>query len=102
MKIRHLFLALAAIALAIGLGTNAYAFHSGGVAECSGCHSMHSPYPGGNSLLVGADQSSACLSCHQHAGDTAPSSYHVSTADGDMPIGTAPLQRNPGGDFGWL
>lgn len=99
---RYTFLALAAVALAIGLGTNAYAFHTGGVAECSGCHSMHSPYPGGNSLLVGADQSSACLSCHQHAGDTGPSSYHISTADGDMPTGTAPLQRGPGGDFGWL
>jgi hypothetical protein len=93
---------LAAALLAVGVSTTSYAFHSGGVAECGGCHSMHSPAPGGTFLLVGTDQSSACLTCHQHAGDTAPSSYHISTAEADMPAGTAPLQRTPGGDFGWL
>jgi len=92
----------AAALLTIGLSGMAYAFHSGGVAECEGCHSMHSPKAGGRSLLVGIDQSSACLTCHEHAGDTGPSSYHVSTASADMPTGTAPLQRTPGGDFGWL
>jgi hypothetical protein len=85
----------------------AYAFHSGGVAECGGCHSMHSPkvptgQTSGSFLLIGSDQSSTCLTCHEHAGDTGPSSYHVSTASADMPAGTAPLQRTPGGDFGWL
>jgi len=64
-------LALAAFAI-VGFAGNAYAFHSGGVAECGGCHSMHSPTPGGSFLLVGTDQSSACLTCHQHAGDTGP------------------------------
>jgi len=93
---------LSAALLAIGIGTTASAFHSGGVAECGGCHSMHSPAAGGSFLLVGTDQSSTCLSCHEHAGDTGPSSYHVSTAEADMPVGTAPLQRTPGGDFGWL
>lgn len=78
------------------------AFHSGGVAECGGCHSMHSPSPTGSFLLIGTDQSSTCLSCHQHAGDTAPTSYHVSTDPGDMPVGVPPKQRSPGGDFGWL
>jgi predicted CXXCH cytochrome family protein len=78
------------------------AFHSGGVAECSGCHSMHSPAATGTSLLKNSDQSSTCLSCHLHAGDTAPNGYHVATADADMPKGKAPLQRTPGGDFGWL
>jgi len=63
---------------------------------------MHSPAPGGSFLLVGTDQSSTCLTCHQHAGDTGPSSYHISTAETDMPAGSAPLQRTPGGDFGWL
>jgi predicted CXXCH cytochrome family protein len=93
---------LMATILALGLSGMAYAFHSGGVAECGGCHSMHSPAATGTFLLVGADQSSACLSCHEHAGDTGPSSYHVSSAAADMPAGTAPLQRTPGGDFGWL
>jgi len=91
-----------AVLLSFALGGSAYAFHGGGVAECGGCHSMHSPKAGGSFLLVGTDQSSTCLSCHEHAGDTGPSSYHISTADADMPAGTAPKQRTPGGDFGWL
>ncbi|HPK71424.1 MAG TPA: hypothetical protein PLN93_05760 [Vicinamibacterales bacterium] len=78
------------------------AFHSGGVAECGGCHSMHSPKPGGNYLLVGTDGASTCLSCHMHAGDTGPNGYHIATAESDMPAGVPPLQRTPGGDFGWL
>ncbi len=93
---------LSAALLAIGIGTTAFAFHSGGVAECGGCHSMHSPKAGGTFRLVGSDQSSTCLNCHQRAGDTGPTSYHISTAPANMPTGTAPLQRTPGGDFGWL
>jgi len=100
--VRWGFIALAAVVLALGLGGAAYAFHSGGVAECTGCHSMHSPAAGGSFLLVASDQSSTCLSCHEHAGDTGPSSYHVSTAEADMPAGVPPKQRSPGGDFGWL
>ncbi|MGV1101034.1 cytochrome C [Thiovibrio sp. JS02] len=88
--------------LTIGLAGSALAFHSGGVAECGGCHSMHSPAPAGSFLLNGSDQSSTCLNCHEHAGDTGPSNYHISTADADMPVGVAPLQRTPGGDFGWV
>jgi hypothetical protein len=93
---------VAAATLGLALGGVAYAFHSGGVAECNGCHSMHQPKAGGSFLLIGTDPSSTCLSCHEHAGDTGPSSYHVSTAPADMPAGVAPLQRSPGGDFGWL
>lgn len=93
---------LVAALLALGLGGTAYAFHSGGVAECTGCHSMHSPKAGGSFLLVGIDQSSTCLTCHEHAGDTGPTSYHISTAPADMPAGAPPKQRTPGGDFGWL
>lgn len=77
-------------------------FHSGGVGECGGCHSMHSPKPGGTSLLVGSDVSSTCLVCHEHAGDTGPTTYHISTALADMPSGVPPKQRTPGGDFGWV
>jgi len=94
-------LALAVVAIAAFAG-NAYAFHSGGVAECGGCHSIHSPKAGGSYLLVGIDASSTCLSCHQNAADTGPSSYHVSTAPGSLGPGQAPLQRGPGGDFGWI
>jgi len=93
---------LMATLLALGFSGVAYAFHAGGVAECGGCHSMHFPKAGGSFLLVGTDTSSTCLSCHEKAGDTAPSSYHVSTAVADMPDGVPPLQRGPAGDFGWV
>ena len=92
----------AAVVFTLALGGLAYAFHSGGVAECGGCHSMHAPKAGGSFLLIGTDASSTCLSCHQHKGDTGPSSYHISTDPADMPIGIPPKQRTPGGDFGWL
>jgi hypothetical protein len=103
MKFMKLSLMIVASALfTVGLGGAAYAFHSGGVAECEGCHSMHSPKTGGSFLLVGTDASSTCLTCHEHAGDTGPSSYHISTATTDLGAGVAPKQRTPGGDFGWL
>lgn len=79
----------------------AYAFHDGGVAECIGCHSMHEPVAT-SYLLVATDQSSTCLTCHENLGDTGPRSYHISTHANDMPAGSPPLQRSPGGDFGWL
>jgi predicted CXXCH cytochrome family protein len=104
MRLIKLGLALGAAAVVLFAygGSTPQAFHSGGVAECSGCHSMHSPKSSGSFLLIGSDQSSTCLTCHMHAGDTGPSSYHVATADADMPSGVAPKQRTPGGDFGWL
>jgi predicted CXXCH cytochrome family protein len=92
-----LMLAVAAV-VAIGLSP-VYAFHSGGVAECTGCHSIHEPESA--PLLAKGDVSSTCLNCHEHAGDTGPSSYHISTAAVDMPDGVAPKQMTPGGDFGW-
>lgn len=101
MKIVKISLVVAAaFAAVLGFGTASYAFHSGGVAECMGCHNMHDA--SGTFLMVGSDQSSTCLSCHEHAGDTGPSSYHISTADADMPAGQAPRQLTPGGDFGWV
>jgi predicted CXXCH cytochrome family protein len=84
----------------LGLNGMAHAFHSGGVADCGGCHSMHSPKTGGSFLLINSDQSSTCLSCHSHS-DTAPSSYHIMT----YPVpgaGIAPAEMTPGGDFAYL
>src|SRR5512145_2196512 len=88
----------AGVALVYG---QAYAFHSGGVAECVGCHQMHDA-PSTNNLLIRSDASGTCLSCHEHAGDTGPSSYHISTADVDLSPTAPPKQRTPGGDFAWL
>lgn len=97
-----LFVTLVVALMGIGLASNALAFHAGGVAECVGCHSMHSANQQGSFLLIGKDQSSTCLTCHEQAGLATPSSYHVSTAAADMGAGVAPKQRTPGGDFGWL
>jgi len=89
---------MAAALLTIGLSGMAYAFHSGGVAECGGCHSMHSPKTGGPSLLIGTDYSSTCLSCHANA---AAGSYHIMTYP--LPAaGSPPINYSPGGDFAWL
>jgi hypothetical protein len=95
----------------------AHAFHSGGVADCEGCHSMHNSFEGsenilgapqyaaGPYLLKSQDQSGACLNCH-HAADTVPTSYHISTAGvtpGDRYApGNTPVEMTPGGDFAWL
>jgi len=102
MRIFRLGVLAVAATVVAALASSPYAYHGGGVAECTGCHSIHSPKAGGTFLLRGIDQASTCLACHQHAGDTGPSSYHISTAETDMPAGTAPLQRTPGGDFGWI
>lgn len=79
-----------------------YAFHSGGVGECVGCHNIHNPAAGAPYLLIGLDQSSTCLLCHENQSDIGPNSYHISTAESGMPSGVPPKQRTPGGDFGWL
>jgi len=99
MKATRIAFAMLMVGLVAVGGSAVYAFHHGGVAECSGCHSMHDPL--GGYLTVGSDPSSTCLTCHITSSAT-PSSYHVATADATMPPGTAPTQMTPGGDFGWL
>jgi predicted CXXCH cytochrome family protein len=91
------FIVAIAVMAIIGISTTSYAFHSGGVAECVGCHEMHGA--AGASLLIAVDQSSTCLSCHGASGQ---SSYHIATPDADMAPGVPPVNEGPGGDFGWL
>lgn len=67
-------------------------FHSGGVGNCSGCHSIHSANPAGQRLLLNTDSSSICLNCH--AGIGGPNSPSVFSPDGSA--------LTPGGDFYWL
>jgi predicted CXXCH cytochrome family protein len=113
-------------AAALLLSSPAMAFHSGGVAECEGCHTMHNSLDGDtmtgkNSeglntagstaalpvgqaakyLLRGTDQSSTCLNCH---GDPSPGGYHISTpmAASTSVAANIPVQYTPGGDFAWL
>jgi hypothetical protein len=111
MKATKIFAAAAIISLATA--GSALAFHSGGVAECEGCHSMHNSFEGsanvtgralgtgtGIYLLKAADQSGSCLNCH--GAGTTLSSYHVSTEGVNPYDSTTPAQMTPGGDFSWL
>ncbi len=103
-----IFLLIIVVLVALTVVKNARAFHSGGAGECDGCHTMHnyqegfSLGPSGPSLLKGNDSSSTCLICHQVTNDLGPTSYHVSTPDGEIPFGVPPKQLSPGGDFAWL
>ena len=110
IRVKAIPSALAAL-VAVVLCSPAHSFHRGGVGECEGCHSIHNSSGGqpnsptgtsGAFLLKGNDQSSVCLNCHQVSGDIGPTTYHVSTAGVDMPLGSPPRQMTPGGDFGWL
>src|SRR4030067_2842035 len=99
MKIVKLSLVVfAALVIAFGLSSVANAYHSGGVAECMGCHNIHDA-KSRISLLAGTDVSSTCIICHGAAG---ASSYHIVTPEADRPAGSPPYNRTPGGDFGWL
>ena len=104
---------LAAAIFSLATAGSALAFHSGGVAECEGCHSMHNSFEGsanvtgmtqyqsGPFLLKANDQSGACLNCH-NAADTVGSGYHISTAGVTPNDSTSPVELTPGGDFAWL
>jgi predicted CXXCH cytochrome family protein len=63
----RLGLGAALAALALLAGPPAGAFHSGGVAACGGCHTMHDPgsaFNPVNYLLKGANSTDICLNCH--------------------------------------
>jgi predicted CXXCH cytochrome family protein len=98
MKFRKLSLILvAAAAVVFGQSGISFAFHSGGVGECTGCHVMHNAK--NMNLTIGIDASSTCLTCHGASGQ---SSYHVATPAAEMPAATPPNNETPGGDFGWM
>jgi hypothetical protein len=113
MKLRTITLALAAAAvMLVGLAGTGLAFHDGGVATCSSCHTMHNSkgnqiadsqlltqFTAGPMLLLGNTQSDACLNCHGAGGGT--SGYHVAT-EGATTEFAVPQQFSPGGDFSWL
>jgi hypothetical protein len=106
MKILRIILAgLLPMALVIAIESSSAAFHRGGAALCVGCHSIHGTdllTSGNPSLLREQDASSTCLFCHQLAGASGPTDYHVSTPFSELPLGIPPKQLTPGGDFGWL
>jgi len=108
---KTVLMVLIAVVIIIGVEGDASAFHDGGVGPCEGCHSMHNSYEGAPVngmwatqayLLRESDPSSVCLYCHEHVGDSGPTTYHVSTPDAELLGGVPPKQLTPGGDFGWL
>ena len=89
----------------VGFSSMALAFHSGGVADCDGCHTMHGVFNGNTAtpttqdyLLQGNTKSETCLACH---GNAANGSYHIMTT-GTLANGVPPVNYTPGGDFAWL
>jgi len=111
MGIRIIAVALLLVTMTTG---KSFAFHSDGVGQCEGCHSMHNSFGGsanvsgrstgtgaGAYLLKANDASGVCLNCHE-AADVAPNGYHVSTSGVYPYDGTTPVEMTPGGDFAWL
>jgi len=94
----------------MGLGSTVYAFHSGGVGGCEGCHTMHNSLDGtsikeggvvgdaGTYLLKGATQSDTCFECHYKTGGTSGTTTTMSV----YTPGSGPIGRTPAGDFAWL
>ncbi len=84
-----------ALIVVLSLGASAvFAFHSGGVAECAGCHTMHNSQDGQqvtdspigyNYLLIAGNSTDVCLACHASYGQFRGGSGY-----------------GPGGDFYWL
>lgn len=70
------FIVFAAALITFGLSGMAFAFHSGGVAECTGCHALHDA-ASGSSLLVNTDASSTCLTAMERPAHPATTSRHL-------------------------
>lgn len=109
MKTKIMFALVASFFLFSG---TAFALHSGGVAHCDACHSMHNSADNlrtgsdvnAPKLMKGSDASSTCLNCHAGdsvtipEGETSPTGgtgYHNSLTN----IGNGVSQ---GGDFFWV
>lgn len=100
--LRISLIVFAAAVVTFGLSGMAFAFHSGGVAECMGCHNVHDAVST-SFLLIAHDASSTCANAKCH-GASSPGSYHILSADvgGGFNNQKVPRQMTPGGDFGWL
>lgn len=84
-------------------------FHSGTTGNCDGCHGKPvraddqqgaAGVPSG--MLKGSDPSSTCLLCHEAPVAGSREQHYVATPGSALGPGVPPLQRTPGGDFGWL
>lgn len=96
-KRMNLSILAAAGLMTVGMTGTAFALHSGGVAHCDACHSMHATTTnvvgtGNTNLMKGSDASSTCLNCHESSSNG--TGYHISSPDGSA--------TNQGGDFYWM
>jgi hypothetical protein len=72
--VKNILKIMLVVVATVSVSTVAWAFHDGGVAECSGCHTMHNSQDGdyvdaahttGNEYLLNSGNSSdTCLQCH--------------------------------------
>ncbi len=94
---KKVIVTLAAFAAALAVNGTALAFHSGGVAHCDGCHTMHNSENGvinanggvvgtglNQYLTKGSDNSSTCLNCHQNIYKAMSTDGSAYTAAGDF------------------
>jgi hypothetical protein len=65
-----------------------------------GCHNIHDAQST-SSLLMAQDVTSTCANASCHGAPSA-GSYHILTPQASMGVGVPPLNKTPGGDFGWL
>lgn len=85
----------------------AFAFHSGGVGACEGCHSMHNSvggsvnvvnaaqYHSGPYLLRAQNASCACLNCHQSPYNVGPHFLISTVGNFFVGIDSAPANLPP-------
>jgi len=96
-----MFIILPALAINLSDVARALAFHNDSTFSCYGCHNEKGPSDHIYNL-IGTDQSSTCLRCHQRKNDLDRGDYYICTPDTQMPSGIPPIELTPGGDFGWL
>ncbi len=92
---------LPAFAIILSDFVAAFAFHNDSTFNCYGCHNEKGPSDHIYNL-IGIDQSSTCLRCHERKSDLDRGDYYIGTPDDKMPPGMPPTELTPGGDFGWL
>jgi hypothetical protein len=92
---------LPALAINMSVVASVYAFHNDSSFSCYGCHNEKGPSDHIYNL-IGKDQSSTCLRCHQRKDALDQGDHYICTSDDNMPPGVPPAELTPGGDFGWL
>jgi hypothetical protein len=108
LLLRRLMMCIFLPALIMNLSdvVSVLAFHNDSSCSCGDCHnidSLHLKQPSNHIYnLIGTDQSSTCLRCHQREYGAYPGDHYISTPENKMPPGMSPFELTPGGDFGWL